>query len=131
MILVQPNKAASIICHLCWEQDSNNAYLIYKYVVERILESTSGKTVPLYRSYFQVLENLLEMEDSFQIRRVQHCLPHLIDRCPRLSDRQAPGDEEFLFDVSRLCMYLGVHAPKCSDLIRTQLAKMKRIRPFY
>ena len=131
VILAQPVEAASIICHLCWEQDTNNAHLMYKYVVERILEATSGKTSPFYRPYFQILRDLLQMRDSLQLRRVKHCLPHLVDRCPRLSDRQAPGDEEFIYDVTKLCLLLGAHAPECRAFIQSQLSgRLRGVRSF-
>lgn len=117
-ILAQPSEAATIICHMCWEEDSDRANLLYKFVLERVLESTSGQTNIFYRAYFLVLREMLQMQDSRQLHRLENYLPHLLHRCPRLSDRQAPGDDEFIFDVSKLCLSLAIQAPPlCRDFV--------------
>lgn len=125
-----PTEAGRIIRHLCWECSTDRAGKLYKVLVERVLEATScgspngNYTSAQYRPYFQTLVQVLKMGDSLLVQRAKHCLPHLMARCPRLLERQNPGDDELLYEISKLLLWFGAHAPA----LRSFLAQ-ERERP--
>lgn len=106
-----PELAGRITRHLCWECRTDRAGVLYKVLVESTLNATSGQTTAAYRPFFFTLTSVLELQDSLITHRAQHCLPHVLDRCARLAKRNAPGDDEFLYEVSKLLLWLGLRVP--------------------
>mmetsp|Transcript_25371 Transcript_25371/g.59020 ORF Transcript_25371/g.59020 Transcript_25371/m.59020 type:complete len:445 (-) Transcript_25371:187-1521(-) len=122
-IAASPAEAGRIIQHLCWECSTDRAGKLYKVLVERVLEATScgspngNYTSVQYRPYFQTLAQVLKMRDSLLVQRAKHCLPHLMARCPRLLERQNPGDDELLYDISKLLLWFGARAPALGSFL--------------
>mmetsp|Transcript_21572 Transcript_21572/g.39306 ORF Transcript_21572/g.39306 Transcript_21572/m.39306 type:complete len:349 (+) Transcript_21572:981-2027(+) len=51
---------------------------------------------------------------SFVMKRAQFCLAPLTARCARLVERQASGDGDFVYDVTRLVLWVGAHVPEAA-----------------
>ena len=113
-----PVEAGRIVQHLCRECSEERAGKIYKVLVECILDATSvgspngNHTSPQFRHFFQTLTGLIKLQDSLLMQRVKHCVPHLVARCPRLLERQNPGDDEFLYEMSKLLLWIGTRVPE-------------------
>jgi hypothetical protein len=107
-----PAEARELLCALVVESHSGREKNVYKYLVDRTLEATSGRTLAArYKPFLQCLGAVLALKDSIHLKRVEACLPHLSSRCARLAERKGPGDAEFIYDVSKLTVWLGTHDP--------------------
>jgi hypothetical protein len=115
-----PDEASGLVQHLCWNCTRPRAYSLYKLLVEQCLGATAGQTMPTYRLYFSLLAKLLALgdhRDGVALKRANYCLPSLADRCARLAERQAPGDAAFIYDTTRLLLWVGAHVPGAAPLV--------------
>jgi len=112
-----PQEIAEILNHLCWDRSDNVANALTKRVVELLVDSTSGVTLPAYRSYLQVMSDLLHMRDSLVSQRLHGCLGMIWPRAQRLVERQGTGDAEFLYDFSKVLLSLALTVPEASRYI--------------
>merc|ERR1711998_771355 len=106
-----------ILRHLCWESQEDRVGKIIQCLTDKALDYTAGSTSPHFRPYWNILCCVLKMQDSFVLERLKHCLPQILNRCSRLVERQASGDSEFLYEVSKLLVFLGCRIPAARDLL--------------
>jgi len=126
-----PLESSTILRHLCWDRPDDISKKLMTMVVEKLVDATSGATIPAFKPYMQVLSDLMHMQDSLVAFRLHDALHLLWPRAIRLAERQGSGDPEFLYEFSKVLLSLALTVPEASSYIYDNRDQWKDWAPLY